>query len=349
MKTFLKLKDALFSNWHITFLTICSLITSFYIIYEISLWSIINATFINDFQICKDNFNIGACWGFVYEKWETIFYSQYPTHISFRPILSSLILILPLLYIVIKKKFDISTFFILLVSCILSYFIMAGGFFFLENVDTRYFGGIFLTLFIGVFSNILGLPLALLLAFSRNSNNIFVRYSSAIFVEIFRGLPLIATLFVFVIIFPLITQDSINLDMFFIICIAFVFLNAAYLSEILRSGINSIPSNQIHSAKSLNFSKYQIICNIILPQVFVKMFTPLVNQFVSIMKESTLVSVVGMFDLLGSLNLALGDSQWRIFYIEGIIFVAAIYWLFCKILLIYADRVSEKFYKEYRL
>lgn len=343
------IKNNLFNNWYNSIISLFFIFLFFISFPKIVSWMFINSVVIPDYQLCRAAMGQGACWGFIVEKWKIIIFGWYPTKEIVRPIVGSAILLMSIFYIVIKKKFDLNCIYILTSSLVVSFYIVVGGFGILNSIPTNNIGGLFLTLFIGILANIFALPLAILLAFLRNSNSTILRFLSIGFIELFRGTPLIGILFIAWFVFPIFLPDSMTVDAFFRICIAFTLLSAAYQAEIIRGGLNAIPKDQIDSAKALNFSSYTIAKYIILPQVFIKIFIPLINQFISIMKDTTLVLIVGMFDLLGSLQLAFGDPQWRIFFIEGIIFVSIVYWLLSKIIVVYGERLKFKFKQEYNL
>ena len=221
--------------------------------------------------------------------------------------------------------------------------LMVGGFAGLSYVPTERLGGLALTLLLAILGNILSLPLAVLLALGRTSDLPFIRTVCTSFIEIIRGVPLITVLFMASFMFPLFMPSGTNPDVLLRVAAGIIIFSAAYQAEVIRGGINSVPKGQIEAAQALGMGYWLIQTRIVLPQAFRVVVPPLVNSFIAIFKDTSLVTIVSMYELFGSLRLALGDPEWRAFYIEGFIFVALIYWVFCSAMSRYARGLERDF------
>ena len=242
-----------------------------------------------------------------------------------------------------RQYWRTSTFLIAALVLIGSVALMIGGFAGLQFVPTERLGGLSLTLLLAILGNILSLPLAVLLALGRTSNLPFIKVICTSFIELIRGVPLITVLFMASFMFPLFMPSGTNPDVLMRVAAGLIIFSAAYQAEVIRGGINSVPKGQIEAAQALGMGYWLIQSRIVLPQAFRVVVPPLVNSFIAIFKDTSLVTIVSMYELFGSLRLALGDPEWRAFYIEGFIFVALIYWIFCSAMSSYARGLERDF------
>ena len=162
------------------------------------------------------------------------------------------------------------------------------------------------------------------------------------YIELVRGVPLITVLFVASFIFPLILPPGFRIDAFWRIVIGIVLFQAAYMAETIRGGLQTIPKGQYEAAASLGLSKYQIYTSVILPQALVTVIPAFVNNLLSTFMDTSLVTIVSMYDLTGSLRLALGDPNWRNFFLEGYLFIAIIYFVFSLIMSRYSIWLEKR-------
>ena len=203
----------------------------------------------------------------------------------------------------------------------------------LERVPTELWGGLPLTLLLTTVGMAGALPLGIAVAYGRRSRLPVLRGILTGYVELARGIPLVAALFVASFLLPLFFPDGMALDMLWRVLIAIVLFAAAYLSEIIRGGLQAIPPGQLDAAAALGFTPWQAQRHVVLPQVLGAVAPSLANSAIALFKDTSLVTVVSLYELTGSLGLALaGDPQWRPFYLEAWLFLAAIYWLGCALL-----------------
>jgi general L-amino acid transport system permease protein len=179
-------------------------------------------------------------------------------------------------------------------------------------------------------SIILAFPLAILVALGRRSNLPAIRTFCVIYVELIRGVPLISVLFMASFMFPLFMPPGVTIDVLLRVLVGITLFAAAYLAEIVRGGLQAIPNGQVEAAQSLGLTYWQTQRKIVLPQALALVVPGVVNSFIATFKDTSLVAIVSLYELTGSLGLALNsDANWRPFKIEGYLFIAVIYFVFC--------------------
>lgn len=321
-----------------------SLIAAFvWLTSELLPWALFNAVFAVDLNACREARGEGACWGVIGEKWRLIIFGRYPFEEAWRPVVASVLMVSACVAISQRQFWRTSTFLLAGLVLIASVALMIGGFAGLSFVPTERIGGLSLTLLLAILGNILSLPLAVLLALGRTSDLPFIKVVCTSFIELIRGVPLITVLFMASFMFPLFMPSGTNPDVLMRVAAGLILFSAAYQAEVIRGGINSVPKGQIEAAQALGMGYWLIQSKIVLPQAFRVVVPPLVNSFIAIFKDTSLVTIVSMYELFGSLRLALGDPEWRAFYIEGFIFVALVYWLFCSAMSSYARGLERDF------
>lgn len=336
-------RQALFQgkvNMLITFILLATLV---WFAWNFLPWALFNAVFSADLEACRAARGSGACWGLIEEKWKLIVFGRYPFEEIWRPIVASVMMVGACI-VMSQRQWWTPTILISAAGVIaLSVAIMIGGFAGLSSVPTERLGGLALTLLLAIVGNILSLPLAIALALGRTSNLPFIRVVCSGFIELVRGVPLITVLFMASFMFPLFLPSGMNPDVLLRVTGGLILFSAAYQAEVIRGGINSVPRGQIEAAQALGMGYWLIQTKIVLPQAFRVVVPPLVNSFIAIFKDTSLVTIVSMFELFGSLRLALADPQWRPFFIEGFIFVALIYWVFCSAMSRYSRGLERDF------
>jgi general L-amino acid transport system permease protein len=189
-------------------------------------------------------------------------------------------------------------------------------------------------------------PLAIVLALGRRSRLPAVRAICVGYIELVRGVPLITLLFMASVLLPLFLPTGMTIDKLLRTQVAFALFAAAYLAEIVRGGVQAIPRGQFEAADSLGLGYWRRTRLIVLPQALAMVIPPLVNSFISTFKGTSLVIIIGLFDLLGAANAALTDTNWQGgFYIEAYVFTAAIYFTFCFFMSRYSQMLEREFNK----
>lgn len=301
-------------------------------------WAIFNATWHGtSTQDCKPN---GACFAMISSRWNQFIYGFYPQTELWRVNFAFLLLIIGVFNFTFTKSARyrfIST--ILLSTLVL---LMLKGGIFLKPVPTNLWGGLFLTVFLTVGCIIGALPLAILLALGRNSSFIVIKSCCIIFIEVIRGVPLISILFMASVMLPLFLPQDMVVDKLLRAFVGMMCFQAAYMAEVLRAGLNSIPKGQYEAANALGFSYWQSMSLIILPQTFRAVIPGLVNNFIGLFKDTTLVLIIGIYDFLGIVQLATTSPQWLGTALEAYLFCGLVYWIFCFSISFYSRHLENK-------
>ena len=295
-------------------------------------WGIINAiwsTPANDSSACRAARGLGACWAVIPEKYRFILFGTYPYDKQWRPALATLLFI-ALFYVSCLRSFWRREL-ILIWAVMLSLIglLMWGGVPGLEFVSQERWSGLPVTLVLATFGLAFGFPLGILVALGRRSKLPAIRSLCVLYVELIRGVPLISLLFMASVMFPLFMPDGVNLDKLLRAQIAVVLYAGAYLAEVIRGGLQAVPRGQHEAADALGLSYWQKNRLIILPQAIRHVIPPLVNTFIAFFKDTSLVLIIGIFDLLTTAKTAIVDPAWQSFSVEVYVFVGVIYFLFC--------------------
>jgi general L-amino acid transport system permease protein len=226
--------------------------------------------------------------------------------------------------------------------------LMWGGVFGLRYVETELWSGLPLTLVLAVIGMVFAFPFAILLALGRRSQLPAVRMVSVAYIELVRGVPLITVLFMASVMLPLFLPAGFTIDKLLRAQTAFILFAAAYLAEVVRGGLQAIPKGQIEAADALGLGYWRRTRLIVLPQALAMVIPPLVNNFIGAFKNTALVLIIGLFDLLNTANTALTDANWQGFAAEAYIFTAAIYFCFCFFMSRYSQMLERTFNRGHR-
>ncbi len=292
-------------------------------------WGLFSAMWRPDADACRAA-GVGACWGVVAEKYRLIIFGRYPFEEQWRPLIATA-LMLSLLVASCVRFFWKPWLALLWVGVLAVFFtLMYGGRFDLSIVETDRWGGLPLTLLLASLSIAMAFPIALLVALGRRSNLPAIRSACTIYVELVRGVPLISVLFMASFMFPLFMPQGTKIDVLVRVLVGITLFAAAYMAEVIRGGLQAIPKGQIEAAATLGLSYWQTQRKIVLPQALAMVVPGIMNNFIAIFKDTSLVTIVSLYELTGALGLALNsDADWRPFKIEGYLFIALIYFTFC--------------------
>jgi general L-amino acid transport system permease protein len=292
-------------------------------------WAVLQAVFRPDAQACRAVPH-GACWGVIAEKWRPILFGRYPYEDQWRPAVAVTLLSLTTLLSAWPRSWRWWLLPLWLGSLSAFLVLMRGGVLGLAAVATNRWGGLPLTIGLAVVGLALAFPLALLLALGRRSEWPLIRTLCATYIELVRGVPLISVLFMASFLLPLLWPAAWQPDVLVRVLAGLTLFVAAYLAEIIRGGLQAVPHGQVDAAMALGFGRWPVQRDIVLPQALRLVVPALTNNVVGTLKDTSLVTVVGLFELTGALGLALGgDPTWRPFYLEGYLFIAAVYWVLC--------------------
>ena len=319
----------LFGDWATALMTVVIGGILLYLIPQLLSWAIFRAAWLPNYEACRVE-GVGACWGVIAEKYRIILFGRYPFEEQWRPLVAT-VLMLSLLAASCTRAFW-RPWLALLWAVVLSAFfmLMYGNVLGLTKVETDRWGGLPLTILLASLSMVMAFPIALLVALGRRSHLPAIRTFCTIYVELIRGVPLISVLFMASFMFPLFMPQGFTIDVLIRVLVGITLFAAAYMAEVIRGGLQAIPKGQIEAAATLGLSYWQTQGKIVLPQALAMVVPSIMNNFISTFKDTSLVTIVSLYELTGALSLALNsDSNWRPFKIEGYLFIAMIYFTFC--------------------
>ena len=318
-----------FDGWRNTLLTLAVLALAALALPPAFGWAVWHATLEANNALCREIHGTGACWGVVTEKGRLILFGRYPFAEQWRPLLACALLV-ALLVASCLRTFWRPALALAWVTVFAAFFVlMRGGVLGLTPVETARWGGVPLTLMLSSVSLIVSFPLAVGVALGRQSRLPAIRTVCVLYVELIRGVPLISVLFMASFILPLFMPQGSTIDVLARVLIGMTLFSAAYLAEVIRGGLQALPKGQVEAAQSLGMSYWQTQRKIVLPQALRLVVPAIVNTFIGAFKDTSLVTIVSLYDLTGAVQLALGDADWRKFFIEGQLFAAAIYFVAC--------------------
>lgn len=336
------LRENLFSNVSNTVATLLLFYLALQALPPFLSWALGNAIWsAADARVCREAEGIGACWAFVAEKHRFILFGTYPLDQHWRP--ASAILILLLLYAIsaLRRMWRPGLVLIWLSGLAIVGVLMWGGIFGLEYVENERWGGLILTLLLSTFGIAFAFPLSILLALGRRSSMPFIRFISIAYIEIIRGVPLISVLFMASVMLPLFLPGGVSIDKLLRAQLALIFFAAAYLAEVVRGGLQALPRGQDEAAQALGLSYWQRHRFVVLPQALRVAIPPMVNTFIGLFKDTSLVVIIGLFDLLTTIKVSLNEPAWTGFGVEAYLFAALAYFLFCFPMSRYSQRLER--------
>lgn len=289
-------------------------------------WLFTDATFIGDAESCKAA--SGACWAFIGEKLKFVVLGFYP-QVEAPRAYAAIALLVGLVGLSASPRLWGRWLATAWIAGLLVAIWLLGGGGPLSPIPTEKWGGLPVTLLLSFGSFILAFPLAIVLALARRSKLGGVRLYAVVLIETVRGVPFIAILYAATLLFPLMLPAGAAIDKFARAAAALSIFVAAYLAEIVRAGLQAVPRGQSEAAASLGLTPWQILRLVVLPQALREVIAPIVNLAVGIFQDTTLVAIIGMFDLLNAARAAATDPMWIGFYAEAYVFAAAVYFIFC--------------------
>lgn len=290
---------------------------------------------------------VGACWAFVHERLAFFIYGPYPIPERWRVDLFFALLAVGIVWLLwLRAPYrGIGAIYFFVVMPIVSFALLSGfeliG---LRHVDTVYWGGFLVTIVVSVVGIVFSLPLGILLALGRRSNMPAVRLFSTLFIEFVRGVPLITVLFMASVMLPLFVPDSWSPDKLLRALIGVAAFSAAYMAEVVRAGLQAIPRGQYEGAMAVGLSYWQMMTFIILPQALRITIPNIVNSYISLFKDTTLVSIIGIFDFLRTIEVARIDPKWAtpVTSASGYAFAAVVYFACCYGMSRYARNMETR-------
>jgi general L-amino acid transport system permease protein len=333
----------LFNSIPNTILTLAALYLLAVTIPPVIRWAVVDAIWhAESGRACRGD---GACWAFIAEKGRFILFGRFPHEEHWRPLSTIVIFIAMILASCDRRLWGRRLAILWLAGIAAVGVLMWGGVLGMSYVETSLWNGLPLTLILATFGMVFAFPLAILLALGRRSRLPAVRAICVGYIELVRGVPAITLLFMASVMLPLFLPTGMTIDKLLRAQVAIILFAAAYLAEIIRGGLQAIPRGQYEAADSLGLGYWRRTRLIVLPQALAMVIPPLVNNFIGSFKNTSLVVIIGLFDLLGAANAALTDANWQGFYIEAYVFTAAIYFTFCFFMSRYSLMLEREFNK----
>lgn len=293
-------------------------------------WAVLDATFgANQGDVCRADQEGGACWSVVAARWRIVLFGLYPFEEQWRSAIACLVIVMVTILSCVPWFWSGKRLSILWIAGFtIFYVLMRGGWFGLTEVTEQNWGGLSLTIFIFAGVSLLGMPLSILFALLRRSELPWIAGTMALVIDTIRSLPLLSIMFTFAIVLPFVLPDWAIGDKLYRVIIGYSLFFACYQAEIIRGGIQALPAGQEEAAKALGLGYWHRIAYIVLPQAFRSALPPTINQFVITFKETSLVTIIGFFDVMASGRAASGTADWNFAVIEMYVFVGLIFFVF---------------------
>jgi general L-amino acid transport system permease protein len=326
------IRERLFSSWANTALTILLIILLYLCVSSAINFAIIHAAWPGQGrEACA--IKTGACWPFIEAKLPQFIYGRYPEAERWRIILAGLLTAVsfPLFLVPALRAKQLATYYTLLLFPMVT-ILLAGGVFGLAPVETPLWGGLALTVAVAFTGMAASLPLGVLLALGRRSELPVIRYLSTAFIEFWRGVPLVTVLFMASVMAPLfLPQSTPSSSKLLRALAAIAIFSSAYVAEVIRGGLQGVPKGQFEAASALGLGYWRTMWLVAPPQTIKNVLPSLMNIFIALFKDTTLVLTIGLFDFLGMIQLGLVDPKWAApsVSLTAYAFAAAVYWAFC--------------------
>jgi general L-amino acid transport system permease protein len=297
--------------------------------------------------------NPGACWAFVRVWFSYFVYGFYPLGERWRVDLFFLTLAFGIVWLLrlSAPRRDIGAFYFFVILPILSFVLLHGARLVgLTVVPTVLWGGILVTVVVASIGMVFSLPLGVLLALARRSEKPVVKWAAVTFIEFVRGVPLITVLFMASVMLPLFVPDRLAPDKLVRALIGVALFASAYMAEVVRGGLAAVPRGQYEAARALGLTYWRIMGLVILPQALRVTLPNIVNTFIGLFKDTTLVFVVGIFDFLRTIEAARADPKWAApnTALTGYAFAALFYFVCCYGMSRYARRAEARLARAWR-
>jgi general L-amino acid transport system permease protein len=313
-------------------------------------WMILDANISGDSRdACTGT---GACWTYIKVWFKRFMYGMYPNELHWR-VNAAFILVIALgmlgLFAKEKLKKYLALYYVIIypiIAFLIIYYLISGGAFGLEWVETGAWGGLSLTFIVSFFCLIFCFPLGMVLALGRRSSLPIVRYISIGYIEFWRGVPLITVLFMSSVMFPMFLPEDFFMDKLVRVIIAITLFEAAYCAEVIRGGLQALQRGQYDAAKSLGMGYWKMHIFVILPQALKLVIPGIANTFLALVKDTPLIFVVGLAELAGMLALAKTNPEWLGFAMEGYVFASIIFWIICYAMSKYSYNLEIKYKTE---
>jgi general L-amino acid transport system permease protein len=336
------LRNNLFSTWYNGLLTLALV----YLLVRLAVpfldWALVDARFVGTSEAaCRRG---AACWAFIGQRLNFFVYGFYPRSEAWR--VNAVFAMIAICFVPqMIPRFPARKWLLILGFTVLpvaGFILIRGGLFGFAAIPTDKWGGIMLTLVLAYAGMVASLPIGIVLALGRRSKMPVIRSLSVAFIELWRGVPLITVLFMASVMIPLFLPQGVNFDKLLRVFIGISCFWGAYMAEIVRGGLQAIPRGQYEAAEALGLSYWKKMILVILPQALKIVIPGIVNTLIALFKDTTLVLIIGLFDILGTIQSTISDPAWGDVTTEAYLFVAAIFFVLCFGLSLYSRNLERK-------
>jgi general L-amino acid transport system permease protein len=332
----------LFATPFDTALTVLIALLLAWIVPPVVRWMFIDATWVAaSREECAPG---GACWGMVGQRLHQYLFGLYPVEGQWRVVLGGVLLLVGVVPLLVKgfpRKGLYGLAFVVVYPIVASV-LFGGGVFGLQQVDSTLWGGLFLTLIISIVGIVASFPIGILLALGRRSDLPIIKGLCVAFIELIRGVPLVTVLFMASVMLPLFFPPGWSVEKLTRALIGVTIFSGAYLAEVIRGGLQAIPKGQYEAAKAMGLGYWQSMGLVILPQALKLVIPGIVNSFISLFKDTSLVFIMGLYDLLNIAKLIVVSREWLGHDVESYIFAGFGFWIFCFAMSRYSQRLERR-------
>jgi general L-amino acid transport system permease protein len=333
-------KNNLFNGVFNSILTIVTLLFLWKVVPPFIRWAFIDSAWHTTGQVCRQA--AGACWSIISMNYRFILFGFYPYDLQWRPFLAMMILFGLLFYSRERNHWKRPLAYAWIIGLFTMGLLMKGGLLGLTSVESTQWGGLPLTLLLAVFGLTAAYPLGVILALGRRSKMPGVKVLCILYIELIRGVPLISLLFMSAIIFPLFLPEGVTFNKILRAQVAIILFTAAYIAEVVRGGLQAMSRGQYEAAESLGLNYILTMRLVILPQALKIVIPPSVSILISAFKDTSLVVIIALFDLLKTTQSVLSNPEWMGFSREAYVFVAILYFLGCFSMSNYSRKLERE-------
>ncbi|MBL8700516.1 MAG: amino acid ABC transporter permease [Alphaproteobacteria bacterium] len=305
-------------------------------------WAVTHATLEGESRTACDG--TGACWAMIRARWSSFFYGRYPAPERWRVDLVALLLVVFAVPAMREGGRHQARWALALVGVfpVIAGVLLVGGVFGLRLVVTNDWGGLMVNVILAFVAVAASLPLGIMLALGRRSELPIVRAFSVGFIELWRGVPLLTVLFMGMVMLPLFLPGGMTIDSLLRAMIVLTLFTSAYMAEVVRGGLQGVPRGQAEAAYAMGMGYWQVQGLIVLPQALRLVIPAIVNTVIDLFKDTTLVTIVGLFDLLGVVNQSIKDQAWLGLAREGYAFSATVFFVCCLGMSLYSRQLERR-------
>ena len=333
------IKGNLFNGWFNSVITIAILYFLWKIAPSFIRWAFIDSLWISTGAQCHEAG--GACWSIIPANIRFILFGFFPYESQWRPLVAMILLVGLLFYSQNRNHWKKPLAYAWIIGLFIMGLLMKGGLFGLAPVESSQWGGLPLTLLLSVFGLTAAYPLGVVLALGRQSRLPAIKTVSIVYIELIRGVPLITLLFMSSVVFPLFLPEGVTINVILRAQVAIIMFTAAYIAEVVRGGLQGMSKGQYEAAESMGLNYYLTMRLVILPQALKIVIPPTVSILISAFKDTSLVVIIALYDLLKTTQSVLSNPEWMGFSIEAYIFIAILYFLGCFSMSNYSRKLEK--------